>query len=657
MEIVLHRLSKVLVPSCNDEADSIKRSRLKYNGDRARAQAILLEAQNYYSAMFRFRQDRERNKRYNYGDQWGDIVCVDGKKMTEEQYILSQGNIPLKTNLIRRLVRNVIGMYRSQATEPTCTARDRDEQQQAETMSTVLQYNMQLNRMTELYARTVEEYLISGLAVHRKWYGWRNDKMECWTDYVQPNNFFVDNNMRDFRAWDCSCVGEIHDLSFDQLCTQFAQTPDDYVRLAEIYRLARDYGANARSWEDFGYGRDCINTDFLSPRDPSRCRVIEVWRKENKPRYRCHDLNNGEIFKIEIEDYDTVVRAENEKRLAQAQRTGIPYEEIPFVKAEWFMDSYWYYYYLSPLGDILAEGETPYEHKSHPYVFKAYPFIDGEIHSFVSDVIDQQRYTNRLITLNDWVIRASAKGVLLIPDECIPKGMSPEEFADTWARFNGVVVYTPGKTGAVPTQVSNNSTNIGIHEMLNLQLKFFEDISGVNGALQGKPGYSGTSAALYSQQTQNATTSLLDVLDSFQEFIRDAAYKDVKNIQQFYDQKRTYNIAGRASTQVVYDPMKIRDVEMDISVIPSQATPAYRAISNDFLMQIFNQKAISLEQMLQAGDFPFADALLQSIKSQKEQLAQGNTPEGLSPELMQQAQQGANPETMQLLQRTMGSVA
>lgn len=657
MEIVLHRLSKVLVPSCNDEADSIKRSRLKYNGDRARAQAILIEAQNYYSAMFRFRQDRERNKRYNYGDQWGDMVCVDGKKMTEEQYILSQGNIPLKTNLIRRLVRNVIGMYRSQATEPTCTARDRDEQQQAETMSTVLQYNMQLNRMTELYARTVEEYLISGLAVHRKWYGWRNDKMECWTDYVQPNNFFVDNNMRDFRAWDCSCVGEIHDLSFDQLCTQFAQTPDDYVRLAEIYRQARDYGANARSWEDFGYGRDYINTDFLSPRDSSRCRVIEVWRKENKPRYRCHDLNNGEIFKIEIGDYDTVVRAENEKRLAQAQRTGIPYDEIPFVKAEWFMDSYWYYYYLSPLGDILAEGETPYEHKSHPYVFKAYPFIDGEIHSFVSDVIDQQRYTNRLITLNDWVIRASAKGVLLIPDECIPKGMSPEEFADTWARFNGVVVYTPGKTGAVPTQVSNNSTNIGIHEMLNLQLKFFEDISGVNGALQGKPGYSGTSAALYSQQTQNATTSLLDVLDSFQEFIRDAAYKDVKNIQQFYDQKRTYNIAGRASMQVVYDPMKIRDVEMDISVVPSQATPAYRAISNDFLMQIFNQKAISLEQMLQAGDFPFADALLQNIQSQKEQLAQGNTPEGLSPELMQQAQQGANPETMQLLQRTMGSVA
>jgi hypothetical protein len=191
--------------------------------------------------------------------------------------------------------------------------------------------------------------------------------------------------------------------------------------------------------------------------------------------------------------------------------------------------------------------------------------------------------------------------------------------------------------------------------MLNLQLKFFEDISGVNGALQGKPGYSGMSAALYNQQTQNATTSLLDILDSFQEFIRDAAYKDVKNIQQYYDQKRTFNIAGRAGMQVVYDPMKIRDVEMDISVVPSTATPAYRAMANDFLMQLFNAKAISIEQLLQSGNFPFADELLQNIQSQKEQLEQGQIPDGLSPQLQEQIQQHmetqANPEAMQMLQR------
>lgn len=649
--IKFNRLSQVKPASVTD-MDSVARERSRCD-DMRRATDVLLQAQNLYQNMWRFRQERERCKRYTYGDQWSDIVCVNGKKMTEEEYIKKQGHIPLKNNLIRRLVRNVIGVYRGQATEPTCYARDRDEQKLAETMSTVLQYNMQLNRMTEVYARTMEEFLISGMIVHRKWFGRMNDKEDCWTEYVQPNNFFIDNNMRDFRTWDCSCVGEVHDVSFEDVCHEFAKSPSDYAKLAEIYRMAREKNAFTQYWKQFGTASDSPEVDFLIPRDESRCRVIEVWRKETKPRYWCHDYNNGDVFKIDTEDYNEMVVEENARRIMQGASMGIPQEEVPLIRAEWFMDSYWYYYYLTPFGDILSEGETPYEHKGHPYVFKAYPFIDGEVHSFVADVIDQQRYTNRLITLYDWIMKSTAKGVLLVPSDCIPKGMSPEDFADTWSRLDGVIVYTPSKSREIPRQISSNSTNIGINELLNLQLKFFEDISGVNGALQGKPGYAGMSAALYNQQTQNATTSLLDLLDTFSEFVRDAAYKDVKNIQQFYDQKRVFNIAGRASAQVEYDPRKIRDVEFDLSIVPSTATPAYRAMANDFLMQLYQQQAISLEQLLQAGNFPFADELLQSIQSQKEQLEQGQVPEGVSPQLLAQAQQGANMDAVNQLHGAM----
>lgn len=633
-----------------EEMDSVARAKATEPDDRSRALEILLEAQTYYQAMYRFRRDRERNKRYVYGDQWSDIVCVNGRKMREEEYIMQQGNIPLKNNLMRRLVRNVIGTYRKQSTEPTCIARDRNEQKLGETMSTVLQYNMGLNRMSELYARTMEEFLISGMMVHRKYYGWRDGKEDCWTDYVQPNNFFIDTNMRDFRMWDCTCLGEIHDEDFQTVCSRFAESPEDYARLAEIYATARDKGALTQVWEQFGYSRGSNELDFLTPRDESRCRVIEVWRKETKPRYRCHDWNSGEVFKIELEDLRTMVTAENRKRLERGEALGMAREEIPLVEAEWFIDSYWYFYFLSPQGDILAEGESPYRHGSHPYVFKAYPFIDGEIHSFSADVIDQQRYTNRLITLYDWIMRASAKGVLLIPEDCLPKGTSPEDFADTWSKFNGVILYKPStKHGAVPQQIASNSTNIGINELLNLQLKFFEDISGVNGALQGKPGYSGMSAALYSQQTENATTSLIDLLDTFNEFTREAAYKDVKNIQQFYTRERIVSIAGAKSA----DPNLIQDVEFDLSIVPSTATPAYRAMANDFLMQIWGAGQISLQQLLQAGNFPFADELLQNLQSQQEQLQNGEVPQGLSPEIAAQVQNGANKEAVDRLHQAM----
>ena len=635
-----------------EEMDSIKEQ--KQYGWR-RAFDVLMEAQHAWDNMSRFRMERERNKRYTYGYQWDDTITVDGKTMTEEEYIKSQGNVPLKNNIIRRLVRTILGVYRSQSKEPTCTARDRDEQKLGETMSTILQCNMQLNRMQDMAARTMEEFLISGFIVHRKWFGWRNDKCDCWTDYVQPNNFFIDNNMRDFRGWDVSLLGEVHDVSFETLTQQFANTPEEYAKLRDIYKMAHNRHSLADNANYFGYHR-IENYDFLFTSDPTRCRVIEVWRKETKPRYRCHDYNNGDIYKIEIEDYNEMVVGVNARRLEQGLTQGMKREDIPMIEAKWFIDDYWYYYYLTPFGDILREGETPYEHKSHPYVFKAYPFIDGEIHSFVADVIDQQRYVNRLITLNDWIMRASAKGLLIFPEDCLPKGMDISEIADEWSRFNGVIVIRKGAKN-LPQQVANNATNIGITELLNLQLKLVEDISGVNGSLQGKPGYSGMSASLYSQQTQNATTSLLDLLDSYSTFVVDGAYKDVKNIQQYYDSKRVFNIAGKSGAQVEYDPKKIRDVEFDLSITESTTTPAYRQMANDFLMEIWRTGQISLQQLLEHGNFPFSDELIQSLQSQQEAVAQGETPQGLSPQLQQQIQQQApaNPQAMKMAQQMLSA--
>ena len=63
----LHRLSKVK-PA---QLDSVQASKQEPGGENRRAMDVLLQAQAYYQAMNKFRNDRERNKRYNYGDQWG----------------------------------------------------------------------------------------------------------------------------------------------------------------------------------------------------------------------------------------------------------------------------------------------------------------------------------------------------------------------------------------------------------------------------------------------------------------------------------------------------------------------------------------------------------------------------------------------------------
>lgn len=632
----------------NVEFDTVERSKLKGN---RRGLAILYQVQDYWNNMETFRKERERTRRYVYGDQLGDYIQVQGRlgcttKMRESDYIRSQGSEPLQNNHMWSVMRSMLGVFRSQNKEPFCSARDRDEQELSETMSTVLQCVMQKNRMNEVKPRSFEEFLISGFVVHRMSYEWRNENNDCWIDYVNPNYFFIDDGVRDFRGWDVNCIGEIHDITFEELCSQFAKSSDDARYLKEIYKSARTREQISYSMRQFG-NFDLKRLDFLFAEDTNKCRVIEVWRKEQKPRFRCHDLNTGEYFKVDEADYQELVVSVNEQRIAQGTSAGMAEDDIPLIEAEAFLDSYWYYYFITPLGYILDEGETPYAHKSHPYVFKAYPFIDGVIKSFMGGFIDQQRYVNRLITLFDWLIRATAKGVLMIPTDCIPEGVSMKRFASEWRKFNGVVFYKPGKSGRIPQQVANNSTNIGINEILSLQLKFFENVSGVTGAIQGKQAQSGTSGTLYAQQTNNAAVSLSDVFESFNNFIIDGAYKTVKNIQQYYDSKLIINIAGRRGAQVEYDPEKMQDVEYDLSIEDSASSPVYRQLANDFLMEIWRSGQISLEQLLENGNFPFADSLLQSIKSQQEQIANGQQPQGLPPQLQQQIQQGTNMQAVQ----------
>lgn len=463
---------------------------------------LLTQALECWEGMADFRRDRDRNKRFTYGDQWSDTVKVDGRSLREDEYIMEQGNMPLKNNLIRRLVRNVLGVFRNRWQIPVCVERDSAEMPEAATLQALLEYNMELNRLEEVYARTMEEFLISGLAVHRKWFGVKGGQTDCWTDFVQPDNFFSDAGSRDFRGWDISIIGEIHDMDFPTLASEFARTEEEFKALERIY------------------GGDTMDSSKRC------CRVVEVWRKEYKQCYRCHDRVTGRFF---ISD----IALEN-----------------PSIKCEWLNSEQWHGYFIAPGGEILSHSASPYSHGGHPYVMKAYPYVDGEIHSFVSDIIDQQKFTNRLISMYDWILRASAKGVLLFPEGSLPQGSDINDVAEEWSRFNGVIVYRPKAGVPLPQQISSGSAQTGIADLLNIQMKLMEDISGVNGALQRKVDSGTISGTLYNQQTENSMMALTDLLKSFDGFIKEATKMDLSNIKQFYDSEKIKSIVGSDSRYV-----------------------------------------------------------------------------------------------------------
>ena len=56
----------------------------------------------------------------------------------------------------------------------------------------------------------------------------------------------------------------------------------------------------------------------------------------------------------------------------------------------------------------------------------------------------------------------------------------------------------------------------------------FEDVSGVNGAIEGKLTSGAVSGALYDRQTRQAMTALLDILESYNSFVLEGALLDAR---------------------------------------------------------------------------------------------------------------------------------
>lgn len=625
----------------------------------------LLRVQQAFASRSDARRQRARCREFTYGNQWSDPVLVDPKNKTymrEDEYLRSIGQAPLQNNLIRRLVRTGVGVFRSQSKEPTCVSRDRQEQAYAELFSTLLQCNQQRNQMKELSARGYEEMLISGVTVARVEWGRRDGTCDVWIDNVNPDYFGFDTVMRDYRTTDATMVYEIHDIGFETLVSQFGRTAEDYRRLSDEYRMARDARTYGAQYQRF-FNRSGVN-DFLIPADPHVCRVIEVWTKENKSRYHLHDYLHGTEYKIDTRDYRDEVEQENQRRVDMARRAGADEEAIQLaldivsyvrdnetppegmtmprecrlITAYPYIDDYWYYRFLTPTGLILREGESPFAHGLHPYVFRVYPFTDGQPQSYVGDLIDPQKYINRSYSQIDLLQRLSAKGPLIYPESAIPDSdPTLRRTAEQWSQPNAIITYKDehGRNPR-PDQLTATVNTSTLESLIIHQEKLLEDTSGIHGALQGKPGSSSVSGVLYAQQAQNATMSLIDMLESYSGFLKQLAQRELQLILQYYDDDHIRQIAGEEAT-VDIDPRRLKDIIWDIAIDESTTTPAYRQLANDTLNQWLGAGLITLEQALQYGSFPGGDQLLNDIRTRQQEAAQQQA--------QQQAAQQAQPPT------------
>lgn len=626
-----------------------KKSRTRRNTLR-KDNKILERCRNAWNRFEPARKARERTMKYTFGDQWSDIIEYKGGHITERRYIQKKGNIPLQNNIMISIFNTVAGLYEKQGVEPTCFARTPDSQWLSDMMSVALQANLQDTQDSEIRKALFKDYICGGIAVARESYEERDTIWDSWSDYVNP--YYVGFEMgSDPRHQDINLICELHDVSHEDLYFKFAREDYGLTRrvLDNIYEIdhKRDYDIEADQNDVYDLG----NVSFDTPANKNCCRVIECWYKKTKPRYQCTDpiaqTADDARFRVEIEDIGNV-RQENIKRKKVYDDAGVPVEDRAYITAEYIEDVFWYYTFMSPDGTVLCEGECPYDYKTHPYTVKFYPFVNGEIHPFLGTIIDQQRYINRLVVMHDMAARSAAKGITIIPKGCIPDDMSPQDFADQFTEYEGLVIYETNRINPSvrPEVITSNAVQIGTYELLQLQLQLSKDIVNVSGALQGKAPTAGTSAARYQMEMQNSSVSLFSLLNDMTNLSEQIAEKKVSNIKQFYDDGRLI-ISADNTKVMIYDRMSARDVKFRISIKESGATASFAQQANDVGMQLLQMGAIDALTFLQGSTLPFKDLYINAIQDRQAQMALEQQAQQMQQTMSPEQQKQANENTRQ----------
>lgn len=604
------------------------------------AHDVLEEFAACWNSLETARRKMRRSIMYAYEDQWGDYVPnpLDGgmTSIRESELIRSQGKQPLKNNMISPIIKNIEGQFRTSATQPICTVRDQKETKIGEMMSIAVEYVHDLNDIRELDSDSLRLLLCGGFVAQRVEYGWNAAKRmnDVWVYGCNPARMFFNTHVEDVRTWDLTCIGEVFDMPLERVVALFAHSREDKQWIEATYGQRGNYMDN-RGLQ----GDPAKSMDFYTPYRTDLCRVIFGWRLESREAYFCHDTLRGTYFYAAPDELPDI-RRENERRQTEAALHGVLPDDVLLIDYEYANEQYWKYRYLTPWGDILQEGRSPYWHGSHNYTLHLYTMVQGQVFNFVEDFIDQQRVINRTLTLIDFIRSSSSKGVLIVDEDAF-ESMTREEIVDEYVRYNGVLfcrLKAGKRVGDVIAQYHGQAAVAGDYDLLNLQLKLINDISGVNSAMQGQTPSAGTASSLYAQQVQNSSLNLKGLFESFNNFRRRRDYMVMQTIQQYYTTARHIDLSGTNYSEEAkyYVPEKVQNTLIDLKLTDSTNTPSFQMLENDFLMQLFERNAIDVKLLLENCSYPFASKVLEGIKRNEQELAQQQQMSGIDPSLMPQ---------------------
>lgn len=316
---------------------------------------------------------------------------------------------------------------------------------------------------------------------------------------------------------------------------------------------------------------------------------------------------------------------------------------------------------IETVGDIvLHDGPSRDKHCEIPLV-PFYCYRDSTIYGFgeIRNILDSQRM-HSVLQYKEY------KGLQLVMNPSIIVDQESGLTEDDVSNEDGAVYVVPQGTGLRHLEPGHVSTQAG--NFNNERKRSIADISGVNEATQGRmpaPNASGVTV----ERTQQQAIGRIRLKDRQNQkySIKRLGKLTASLILQYWTEEKTLKLedVGGDHQQIVFNPLEMEDMEYEIDIAPGSMAGIDKDSFNAMLMQFLKGGHLTFDEVLQVGEFPRKEQILELYKqrndtnSQLQQIQMENiklkaqiSPELLTPE---EAQMFEDMTRQELLEQQMGA--
>lgn len=625
----------------------------------ARAQGLLDEAERWWRAFgprrqsYREGRDGMRGRHYE-----GAVVGPDGRALSKREYLASVGRKADVFNLVEPVVRQMVGAFRQNKSERDVFPTDGGHDPEAVEMMNAARRAMRREAASAVIeADNYLTHLIGGWSVFRSGIERAHSgpfSSVVVDDVVHPTRAFynldVDRRMRGLRI-----VGELLDVTPEDLVARYARTPAEAARLLGLYGLpataaenmgsggaAGGYGgqsggayADSRSQAVRGAGRYGFHEhDSVAFRTTNRSgllRVICVWAQGYEWQQMATDplafdpaaqaaglptLPQGDGPLPPALQAPGALQMENVAR----QMMGLP----PIEARGPEYAPVWRYYYLTPEGRVLRTGVSGYWHGGPPYTVSQALSMDGETWGVVDGLMDPQRWFNARLSDLDHAIRTGTKSTLFVDKKAREEsGLTSQQLNEALARGDGAVDFDFKQQDPRKMIYEHTPGQMppGVFEVIQMMPGLVERISGVSAAAQGQTPNAGTTATQFERQVLQSSVMIQVYPDTYFEALTGKDRREVRMLQQALDTPQAFYDLRAGETRE-YDPARARALRLDVATGAAADTPTSKLADEQMLREDALNGWISPKTYYGRSGRPDAAGLLRDIQQEEAEALQ-----------------------------------